>query len=53
MVVVVVVVVVVWSISYVQLCDPMDHSPPGSSVHANFHARILGWVAISFSRASS
>ena len=27
------------------LCDPMDCSPPGSSVHGILHARILGWVA--------
>ena len=32
------------------LCDPMDHSPPGSSVHGILHARILEWIAISFSR---
>ena len=32
------------------LCDPMDCSPPGSSVHGIFHTRILEWVAISFSR---
>ena len=32
------------------LCDPMDHSPPGSSIHRILQARILGWVAISFSR---
>ena len=31
----------------------MDHSPPGSSVHEIFQARILEWVAISFSRGSS
>ena len=31
------------------LCDPMDRSPPGSSVHAILQARILEWVAISFS----
>ena len=35
------------------LCDPMDCSPPGSSVHGILQARILEWVAISFSRASS
>ena len=35
------------------LCDPMDYSPPGSSVHGIFQARILEWVAISFSRGSS
>ena len=34
------------------LCDPIDGSPPGSSVHEIFQARILEWVAISFSRAS-
>ena len=32
------------------LCDPMDCSPPGSSVHRILQARILDWVAISFSR---
>ena len=35
------------------LCDPMDCSPPGSSVHEIFQARILEWVAVSFSRGSS
>ena len=34
-------------------CHPMDHSLPGSSVHGIFQARILEWVAISFSRGSS
>ena len=29
------------------LCDPMDYSPPASSLHGIFQARILGWVAIS------
>ena len=33
------------------LCDPMDSSPPGSSVHRILQARILEWVAISFSNA--
>ena len=33
------------------LCDPMDCSPPGSSVHGIIQARILEWVAISFLRA--
>ena len=32
------------------LCNPMDCSPPGSSVHGVFQARTLEWVAISFSR---
>ena len=31
----------------------MDYSPPGSSVHGILQARILEWVAISFSRGSS
>ena len=35
------------------LCGPMDCSPPGSSVHGIFQARILEWVATSFSRGSS
>ena len=28
------------------LCDPVDHSPPGSSVHGILQARILEWIAI-------
>ena len=35
------------------LCHPMDCSPPGSSVHGIFQARILEWVDIPFSRGSS
>ena len=35
------------------LCDPVDCSPPGSSVHGILQARILEWVAISYSRGSS
>ena len=35
------------------LCGPMDCSPPGSSVHGIFQARILAWAAVSSSRASS
>ena len=35
------------------LCSPMDCSLPGSNIHAIFQARILKWVAISFSRGSS
>ena len=31
------------------LCDPMDCSLPGSSVRGIFQARVLEWVAISFS----
>ena len=35
------------------LSDPMDCSPPGSSVHGILQARILEWFAISFSRVSA
>ena len=35
------------------LCDPMDYSPPGSSVSGILQARILEWVAMPFSRESS
>ena len=35
------------------LGDPVDCSPPGSSVHGILQARILEWVAISSSRGSS
>ena len=35
------------------LCDPMNCSPPGSSAHGIFQARILEWVAISYSRGFS
>ena len=35
------------------LCNPMDCSPPGSSVHGISQARVLEWVAIPFSRGSS
>ena len=34
------------------LCDPIDSSPPGSSVPGILQARIVEWVAISFSNAS-
>ena len=47
-------VVVVQSLSCVQLfCHPMDCSPLGSSLHGISPAKILDWVAISFSRGSS
>ena len=39
--------------SCLTLWDPMDYSTPGSSVHGISQARILEWVAISFSRGSS
>ena len=35
------------------LCNPVDCSPPGSSVHGILQARILEWVAIWFSKGSS
>ena len=39
--------------SYPTLCDPMDCSPPGSSLHGILQARILEWVAMPSSRGSS
>ena len=36
--------------SYLTRSDPMDCSPPGSSIHGIFQARVLEWVAIAFSR---
>ena len=41
------------SLSRVQLCDPVDCSLLGSSLHGILQARILEWVAISFSRGVS
>ena len=38
--------------SCLTLCDPMDYSLPGSSVHGILQARILEWVAVPFSRGS-
>ena len=35
------------------LLEPVDYSPPGSSVHGISQARILEWVVISFSKGSS
>ena len=37
--------------SYPILCDPIEGSPPGSSVPGILQARTLEWVAISFSNA--
>ena len=42
---------VIWSC--LTLCNPMDCSPPSSSVHGIFLAKILEWVTISSSRESS
>ena len=39
--------------SCLTLCHPMDCSPPGYSIHGISQARILEWVAISFSKGSS
>ena len=38
---------------YLSLCDHVDFGLPGSSIHGIFQARILEWIAISFSRGSS
>ena len=43
----------VYSVAQSTLCDPMDPSPPGSSVYGISQARILEQVAIPFSRGSS
>ena len=40
-------------LSTAALCDSMGCSLPGSSIHGIFQARVLEWVAISFSRGSS
>ena len=39
--------------SCLTLCDPMNYSPPGSSVHGIFLTRILEWVAVFSSRGPS
>ena len=39
--------------SCLTLCDPMDCSLPCSSIHGIFQARVLEWIAISFSRGPS
>ena len=43
----------VHTLSCLTLCDPMDCSPPGSSVHGNLQARILEWVVMPSSGGSS
>ena len=40
-------------VSHVQLCDPVDYSLPGSSLHGILQARVLEWVAISFSKKNA
>ena len=45
-------IVLVLSRSVVSLCDPMDYSLPGASVHGILQARRLEWVSISSSRGS-
>ena len=48
------ILIVVHSLSCVQrFCDPVDRSPPASSVHGSSQARALEWVAISSSRGYS
>ena len=44
--------VCVFVFRHVRLCSPMDSSPPDSSVHRIFLARLLEWVAISFSNVN-
>ena len=39
--------------SCLTLCDPIDSSPPGSTIPGILQARILEWVAFSYSRGSS
>ena len=39
--------------SCLTLCEPVDCSLPGSSIHGIFQAIVLEWIAISFSRGSS
>ena len=39
--------------SCLALCDPMDHSPPGSSVHGIRQAKILEWVAMPSSNSGT
>ena len=41
------------TLSFLTLCNPVDCSPPGSSAYGILQARILEWIAISFSRGSS
>ena len=41
------------SLRRVRLCDPMDCSPPGSSVHGTSQAKILEWAAMPSSRGPS
>ena len=40
------------SLSTIWLCDPMSHNLAGSSIHGIVQARILEWVAITYSRGS-
>ena len=49
----VIVVIVLVAPSCLTLCNPMDCSPPGPSVHEILQVRILEWIAIPFSRGSS
>ena len=49
----IVVIVVLVAQSCPTLCNPMDCSPPGSSVHGILQTRIMEWVAIPFSRGFS
>ena len=44
---------ILYSLSCLPLCYPMECSPPSSSIHVIYQVRITEWVAISFSRGSS
>ena len=50
---IIVVIIVLVTQSCPVLCNPLDYSLPGSSTHGMLQARILEWVAVSFSRGSS
>ena len=39
--------------SFLTLCNPMDCSLPGSSIHGSFQARVLEWGDIAFSEPNS
>ena len=49
----IVIAVVLVAQSCLTPCNPMDHSPPGSSVCGVLEARILEWIAMLSSRGSS
>ena len=50
---IIIIIIIIHAQLCLALCDLLDCSPPGSSVHAIPQARIVEWVAISSSRGSS